>query len=178
MVAYSIAKNQNVTQVSYQLCPGREDASKILYMLKWVSAKISENVQIPTQTKPRQQTHYISEEVRTRNNQFLSHLQYSATQIRQEGQEGQATKPSWTHIASSMISLVFANLCKQAFQIQLGVCSRLEDGSRSLHSMMALYTCQHILPPRMCREAKGQKTFAYYLTVEGLGRDEVTDGAL
>lgn len=77
-----------------------------------------------------------------------------------------------------MISLVFANLCKQVFQIQLGVRSRLEDGATSFHSMMALYTRQHILPARMCREAKGHKTFAYYLTVKGLGRDEVTDGAL
>lgn len=94
------------------------------------------------------------------------------------GKEGQATKPSWTYIVSSMISLVFANLCKQVFQIQLGMCSRLEDSSRSFHSMMALYTHQQILPARMCREAKGQKTFACYLTAKGLGTDEVTDGAL
>lgn len=94
------------------------------------------------------------------------------------GKEGQATKPSWTYIVSSMISLVFANLCKQVFQIQLGMCSRLEDSSRSFHSMMALCTHQQILPARMCREAKGQKTFACYLTAKGLGTDEVTDGAL
>lgn len=66
MEAYSAAKNY-VTKTT--LSRQREGASEILYMLKWVSPKISENAQILTQTKPRrQQTHYISEEVRTRNN--------------------------------------------------------------------------------------------------------------
>lgn len=69
MVAYSSAKNRSVTQVSYHSAQAEREASEILHMLKWVSPKISENAQIPTQTKSRrQQTHYISEEIRTRNN--------------------------------------------------------------------------------------------------------------
>ena len=95
----------------------RKDASEILHMLKWLSSKF-QKIPTPTRTKPRSwQAYDISKGARTRNNCFLSHP-LLLPKSEKRGREDRNTTSSWTHMASSVIFLVFANLCKQLFEIK------------------------------------------------------------
>lgn len=172
MVAHSTAKNCNVTQASYYfLLPQAEKGcfSKFSTCLSGYLQKMSENAQIPTQTKTtRQQTHYISEEVRTRNNQVPQPpLPFLLPKSDERGRKDRTPNPGGYTLIPQRFPQSLQISVSNYLRTNLVCAPGLKTAPKSFHIMATLYVCQHTLPPRMCREAKGHETFAYYLKVQG-----------